>query len=45
VPNLPVVIEVVDTQEKIAEIVPELERLAGEGLITIEAAAFLRLGP
>jgi hypothetical protein len=42
-PNLPILIEVVDDAEKIDEILPELEGLIGEGLITLEAAEYLRL--
>ncbi len=42
-PNLPIVIEVVDEDSKIAVILPGLEELVGEGLITLEAAEYLRL--
>ena len=42
-PNLPVLIEVVDDAEKIAQILPDLEALVGEGLVTLEAAEYLRL--
>jgi uncharacterized protein len=43
IPNLPILIEVVDDGEKIEQILPELEALVGEGLITLEAAEYLRL--
>ena len=42
-PNLPVLIEVVDDADKIDRILPDLEALVGEGLVTIEAAEYLRL--
>lgn len=34
--DLPIVIEIVDTSERIAGILPELDRMVGEGLITLE---------
>lgn len=34
--DLPIVIECVDTEEKIQEILPELDRMIGGGLITLE---------
>jgi len=36
--DLPMVIEIVDSEEKINEVLPELDGMVGEGLITIEAA-------
>lgn len=42
-PNLPILIEIVDDAEKLETILPELEELIGEGLVTIEAAEYLRL--
>ena len=36
--DLPVVIEIVDTREKIEAFLPELEGLVGEGLVTLERA-------
>jgi PII-like signaling protein len=36
--DLPVVIEIVDTREKIDVFLPELEGLVGEGLVTLERA-------
>lgn len=43
IPNLPILIEVVDDAEKIDGILPELQALIGEGLITLEAAEYLQL--
>lgn len=34
--DLPMVVEIVDTPEKIAQILPELDSMVGEGLITLE---------
>lgn len=34
--DLPVVIEIVDKQERIDKLLPELDAMVGEGLITIE---------
>lgn len=42
-PNLPILIEVVDDEEKLRPLIPDLEALVGEGLITLEAASYLRL--
>lgn len=39
----PILIEVVDDEEKWRALVPELERVIGEGLVTFEAASYLRL--
>jgi len=36
--DLPMVVEIVDSEEKINEVLPELDGMVGEGLITIEAA-------
>jgi PII-like signaling protein len=43
VPNLPVVIEAVDDASALEPLIPELEAMVGEGLITLEAAQYLRL--
>jgi PII-like signaling protein len=43
IPNLPIVIEVVDDAENIDAILPELQTIVGEGLITLEAAEYLCL--
>jgi len=42
-PNLPVLIEVVDDWSAIEPIVPKLEAMIGAGLLTLEAAQYLRL--
>ena len=34
--DLPMIIEIVDTHEKIAEFLPDLDPLIGEGLVTLE---------
>ena len=34
--DLPVVIEIVDEEEKVNAFLPELEKMIGEGLITLE---------
>lgn len=44
-PNLPVLIEVIDDANKIDAILPELEALVGEGLITLEKVEYLQLTP
>ena len=42
-PNLPVLIEVVDDWSVIEPLIPQVQALIGDGLITIEAAQYLRL--
>jgi hypothetical protein len=42
-PNLPVVVEVIDDWIVLEPLLPELNALIGEGLVTIEAAQYLRL--
>lgn len=42
-PNLPIVIEVVDEWSVLEPILPELRALIADGLLTIEAAHYLRL--
>jgi hypothetical protein len=42
-PNLPILIEVVDDWSVLEPLLPQLESMVGEGLITIEAAQYLRL--
>jgi PII-like signaling protein len=42
-PNLPILIEVVDDWSVLEPIIAELEAMIGEGLLTIEAAQYLRL--
>jgi len=39
--DLPVVIEIVDSPEKIAGFLPELDAMIGEGLVTLERAEIL----
>ena len=36
--DLPIIIEIVDKPERIAEFLPELDKMIGEGLITLERA-------
>lgn len=44
--DLPVVIEIVDSEGKIEEFLPELEKLmTGSGLVTLEKVKVLRYGP
>jgi PII-like signaling protein len=43
VPNLPIVIEVVEDASAIEALLPELQKMIGDGLITIEAAQYLRI--
>jgi len=43
--DLPVVIECVDTEEKIAAILPELDEMLGGGLITLERARVIMYRP
>ncbi len=40
--DLPVLIEIVDSEEKIRAFIPELDRLVGEGLITLETVEVIR---
>ncbi len=39
--DLPIVIEIVDSEEKIRQFLPELEAMIGDGLITLERAEVL----
>jgi uncharacterized protein len=43
--DLPIIIEVVETEEKIEDILPELDRLIGGGLITLERAHVILYRP
>jgi len=43
--DLPVVIEVVDSQENIDRVLPRIDRLVSEGLITLEKVRVLRYAP
>ncbi|MDQ2681686.1 MAG: DUF190 domain-containing protein [Candidatus Eremiobacteraeota bacterium] len=40
--DLPVLIEVVDTEEKIREFIPELDEMVAEGMITLESVEVIR---
>jgi uncharacterized protein len=42
-PNLPILIEVVDDWTVLEPLIAELESMIGEGLLTVEAAQYLRL--
>lgn len=42
--DLPVVIEIVDTQEKIDAFLPVLDAIIGSGLVTLEKVGVLRYG-
>jgi len=42
--DLPIVIEIVDTQQKIDAFLPELERIMSSGLITLEKVQVLQYG-
>jgi uncharacterized protein len=42
-PNLPILIEVVEDADVIEPLIPELETMVGEGLITLEAVQYLRI--
>lgn len=42
--DLPIVIEIVDTEEKINAFMPRLEKIMGSGLVTLEKVQVLRYG-
>jgi PII-like signaling protein len=42
--DLPMVVEIVDTEEKIDGFLPELERMMGSGLVTLEKVKVIRYG-
>jgi PII-like signaling protein len=42
--DLPIVIEIVDTKEKIDAFLPELDKIMGSGLVTLEKVSVLRYG-
>jgi uncharacterized protein len=42
--NLPVVIEIIDTENRIHRFLPRLEQLVGSGLVTMEEVRMLRVG-
>jgi PII-like signaling protein len=43
--DLPVVVECVDTEERIREILPELDKMVGGGLITLERVKVIMYRP
>ena len=43
--DLPIVVECVDTEERIQEILPDLDRMIGGGLITLERARVIVYRP
>jgi PII-like signaling protein len=43
--DLPIVVEIVDAPEKIEGFLPQLERMVGDGLITLERAEVLLYRP
>jgi len=43
--DLPIVVECVDTEERIAQILPELDAMIGGGLITLERARVIMYRP
>jgi PII-like signaling protein len=42
--DLPLLVEMVDTQERIDEFLPELDRMIGSGLVTMEKVKVIRYG-
>jgi PII-like signaling protein len=43
--DLPILIEVVDTEEKIAAVIPRIDEMVGEGTMTLERVEYHRLLP
>jgi PII-like signaling protein len=43
--DLPIVVEVVDTQEKIDAILPQIDEMLKDGLVTLEKVHVLRYSP
>jgi uncharacterized protein len=43
--DLPVVIEVVDSQEHVDRLIPILDEMVGEGLVTLEKARVIKYAP
>lgn len=43
--DLPMVIEVVDSQEKISAVMPQIDAMMGGGMITLEKATVIRYSP
>jgi len=42
--DLPIIIEIVDAEEKIEAFLPELEKIMGSGLVTLEKVKVIRYG-
>jgi uncharacterized protein len=42
--NLPIVVEIVDAEERIHAFLPRLDQLIGSGLVTLEAVRMFRCG-
>ena len=42
--DLPIVVEIVDSPEKIGELIPALEGMIGSGLVTVEKVQVLKYG-
>ncbi len=42
--DLPIVVEIVDNEDKIAAFLPELEKMMGSGLVTLEKVRVIRYG-
>jgi hypothetical protein len=43
--DLPIVLEIVDTEERVRQLVPILDEMVGEGLVTIEKVRVLKYSP
>lgn len=43
--DLPIIIEAVDSQEKIAAVMPQIDVMMGGGMITLEKATVIRYSP
>jgi len=43
--DLPIVVEIVDTEAKIAEFLPTLDEMMSSGLVTLEKVQVLQYGP
>jgi PII-like signaling protein len=43
--DLPVVIEIVDTEEHVARLIPILDEMVSEGLVTVEKARVIKYAP
>ncbi len=42
--NLPAIVEIVDLEEKIGAFLPQLDRMIGSGLVTLEKVTMMRVG-